>query len=415
MSKSLGNVIDPVEVIEGRSLDDLIAKLGQGNLPASEVATAERGMRENFPDGIPECGTDALRFALVSYTIQTRDINLDVSRVHGHRQFCNKIWQIARFCAGLVDRTFPAGSSFTASRSFRPTTRRDRWILHRLSVAVKTVDAAMTGFTFSDVPNSLYEFWYNDLADVYLEAVKFLFRFADAKDATREARDVIETLYVCLDTGFRLLHPLMPFLTEELWQRLAGHRAEDKPESLVVAPYPRDWRAFWDETAKSEMSLVLDTVREIRATLSKYKAGAISSKITVELLVSGDAERAVFEADGARDVAILAKLAACRILDRGVVPGKDTVVQVVNGQVSVAIRLGDMIDPAAEKDRLERETAKVSKELGELERRVALPDYLAKARPDVVARDQQRLADLRGQLATLKADLERVEGWAKEA
>ena len=408
MSKTLGNVVDPIEVIEGRQLDQLVAKLKEGNLALSEVQRAERGLRENFPEGIPECGTDALRFAFVAYTIQPRDINVDVSRIHSWRQFCNKVWQINRFCAGLVDKVGGRGA-FTASPAFRPTARRDAWILHRLAVAAKQIDDAMKAYRFHEVTNALYDFWLYDLADVYVESVKQLFRFAEPKDATKEAKDAIETLYVCLDWGLRLMHPVMPIVTEELWQRLAGHPAS-RPKSIMVAPYPREWNLYWNERAAAEMGLVVDTVKAVRSLCTKYSA--VVSKVRADLVVaSTDAasSRAVFETGGKDDVMQLCRLASLTLLPPNQQPRTDAVVAIVSATVSVAVALGDLVDPKAEVSRVEKRIASVAKELDQLRARENSADYMSKAKPEVVAKDRAKAEELAGVLAGLHAELAKFQ------
>ncbi|KAI6173405.1 Valyl-tRNA synthetase [Aphelenchoides besseyi] len=229
MSKSLGNVIDPLYMIHGASLAELHRQLETGNLDPKEVATAKAGQSADYPNGIPECGTDALRFALLAYTRQSGDINLDVQRVFGYRNFCNKLWQGTRF-------TFMQfGNDFKPSTKFELTGSEiaiDKWILSRLAHCVAQCEIGLSTYKFEQATQATYEFWF-ELCDFYLESVKGVGKSGD-ENAITTVRNV---LYLCLDIVLRLLAPFMPFITEELWQRLPK-RNENEAPSLCVAAYP---------------------------------------------------------------------------------------------------------------------------------------------------------------------------------
>lgn len=289
MSKTLGNVIDPVDVMEGRSLDYLLQGLRLGNLALKEVKTAENGMKENFKNGLPECGADALRFGLLDYTKQGREINLDVEKIHTFRKFCNKIWNICRFCQGLIDEVFPNNADFKADPSSKATSRRDKWILHRLLVCIRECNEGMENFAFAKVTTALYQFWYDHLADVYVESCKLLFR-KDARVAREEQIKCLNTLYTCLDTALRLTHPVMPFMTEELWQHLPGH-AETVAESLCIAEYPTvdmpRFKELENHLVDQEMTLVKDASQKVRNMIKLVRENAkTSSEMRVMVVVN---------------------------------------------------------------------------------------------------------------------------------
>merc|ERR1719399_1502185 len=212
MSKSLGNVIDPLAVIEGISLEGLHETLLGGNLAEKEVEKAEEGQKADFPDGIEECGTDALRFALVAYTSQGRDVNLDVKRVVGYRHWCNKLFNALRYAMMNL------GEAYVAPDEIRPQdlSLSCKWILSRLNQAIASTVKAMDEYQFTQATTAIYAFWQYDLCDVFIELVKPV--MASGSDAEKKATR--DTLWACLEVGLRLLHPFMPFLTEELWQRL---------------------------------------------------------------------------------------------------------------------------------------------------------------------------------------------------
>uniref|UniRef100_A0A673IST2 Valine--tRNA ligase n=1 Tax=Sinocyclocheilus rhinocerous TaxID=307959 RepID=A0A673IST2_9TELE len=230
MSKSLGNVIDPLDVITGISLEGLYALLMDSNLDPLEIEKAKQGQKSDYPSGIPECGTDALRFALCAYTSQGRDINLDVNRILGYRHFCNKLWNAVKFAMRTLGEGFVPWLCGSESVS-------DRWILSRLSAAVALCDSGFQAYDFSTITTAIYNFWLYELCDVYLESVKPVLSRTDS-EGQKQADICRQTLYTCLEVGLRLLSPLMPFVTEELFQRLPRRHAQDSPPSICVTPYP---------------------------------------------------------------------------------------------------------------------------------------------------------------------------------
>ncbi|KAE8447460.1 Valine--tRNA ligase, mitochondrial [Mollisiaceae sp. DMI_Dod_QoI] len=262
MSKSLGNVIDPQDVIEGIKLEDLHKKLLLGNLAPVEVEKATKYQKTAFPDGIPQCGTDALRFALVSYTTGGGDIAFDVKVIHGYRKFCNKIYQATKYVLGKVDAEFipQKTGKLTGKESLA-----ERWILHKLTVAAKEINQALGDREFMKSTSIVYAFWYNQLCDVYIENSK-----AILQDGTpEEKRSALDTLYTALEGGLTMIHPYMPFLTEELWQRLP-RRPEDKTPSIVLAKYPTYDAEMDDPAAETAYELVLGVSRGIRSLMAEY-------------------------------------------------------------------------------------------------------------------------------------------------
>lgn len=215
MSKSLGNVIDPLDVIFGITLEQLHRTLEDSNLDPAEVVRAKKGQQKDYPHGIPECGADALRFALCAYTSQCRDINLDVLRVQGYRHFCNKLWNASRFALiHALGEAFrpPAVRGDLAEAADASAT--DRWILSRLAATAEAVNQGMQAFDFTAATSAIHAFWLYELCDVYLEYAKPAIKEGSP---SRQAL-VRHVLYTCVDAGLRLIHPFMPFLTEELFQ-----------------------------------------------------------------------------------------------------------------------------------------------------------------------------------------------------
>lgn len=261
MSKSLGNVIDPLDVIAGIPLQGLHDKLKTGNLDPKELQKATDGQKASYPNGIPECGTDALRFALCAYSTGGRDINLDILRVEGYRKFCNKIYQATKFVLGKLGEDYkpPATSAKSGNESLV-----EKWILHKLTTTAKNLSASLEKRDFFESTNAIYNFWY-DLCDVYIENSKSLIQ-----DGTPEQKkSAQDTLYSCIDSALRMIHPFMPFVTEEMWQRLPRREGE-KTISIVTAPFPEYDSAFDDAKSLEAYELILEITKGARSLLSQY-------------------------------------------------------------------------------------------------------------------------------------------------
>eukprot|EP00124_Ichthyophonus_hoferi_P000538 Ihof_evm16s20 gene=Ihof_evmTU16s20 len=265
MSKSLGNVVDPIDVIHGITLEDLNNALRGGNLDPREVEKAIKGQKEDYPNGIPECGTDALRFALLAYAMAGKDVNLDVNRIVGYRYFCNKLWNASKFALmrlGADFKPLPVEQKATDKYSLV-----DRWILSRLSSAVAAVNSSLTSYSFPNATQAIYNFWLYEFCDVYLESIKPVFNATGA--GSEEAKQIAqEVLFTCLDTGLRMLHPIMPFITEELWQRLP-RRDNNAPSSIMIAAFPEE-AIHMDVELEGEHTLAYDIIKAIRSVKSRY-------------------------------------------------------------------------------------------------------------------------------------------------
>ncbi|TAQ85759.1 hypothetical protein B7494_g5902 [Chlorociboria aeruginascens] len=262
MSKSLGNVIDPQDVIQGIALEELHKKLLSGNLNPLEVEKAKKYQKTAFPDGIPQCGTDALRFALVSYTTGGGDIAFDIKVIYGYRKFCNKIYQATKYVVGKLDEDFVPSRTggITGKESLA-----ERWILHKMTTAAKEVNQALEDREFMRSTMVIYQYWYNHLCDVYIENSK-----AIIQDGTEEEkRSATDTLYTALEGALTMIHPYMPFLTEELWQRLP-RRPDDKTPSIVLAKYPVYDPKMDDPASEAAYELVLGISRGIRSLMAEY-------------------------------------------------------------------------------------------------------------------------------------------------
>lgn len=262
MSKSLGNVIDPLDIISGTTLQNLHDKLVAGNLDPKEVVQATNYQKKAFPDGIPQCGSDAMHFAFCAYTTGGRDINMDIKVVHGYRKFCNKIYQATKFALMRL------GDDYVPRPNGKKTGREslvERWILHKYTKAAEAMNKALEERDFLAATTTVYNYWYSELCDVYIENSKSLI----LEGTPEQKRSAQDTLYTCLEGALTMIHPFMPFVTEELWQRLP-RRPEDKNPTITKAAYPRYDAEMDDLASEAAYEVVLQAVKAVRSLQSEY-------------------------------------------------------------------------------------------------------------------------------------------------
>jgi valyl-tRNA synthetase len=394
MSKSLGNVLDPVAVMEGVTLAQLAAGLEGGNLDAKEVAKARAGQAADFPEGIEECGADALRFALVAYTGQgAGSINLDINRVVAYRHWCNKLWNAIRFAMLNLGTDFiPSERVDAAALPFAA-----RWILSRLSGAAAAAGAAMERYEFSAATTAVYAFWQYDLCDVYIELAKALFADGAEPSAAAGARDA---LWLCLDAGLRLLHPFMPFVTEELWQRLPRRAGAAAPASIMLADYPARVEAWDDAVLEGEMAFVQAVVGRVRGLRSEYD---LTPRHRPPLYLSSrDTGRGAVLAARAAEIAHLAGCAGAEALAAGAAPPRGCGVAVVDEATTAHLGLAGVLDAAKELEKLAKREGEAAARAEALERKAAGADYLAKTPAEVRAADADKLAKARAEVEEVR-------------
>ncbi|XP_069957759.1 valine--tRNA ligase isoform X2 [Cherax quadricarinatus] len=284
MSKSLGNVIDPMDVIHGITLQELNKQLDDNsNLDPNEIAKAKEGQKSDYPQGIPECGTDALRFALCAYTSQGRDINLDVLRVNGYRNFCNKLWNATKFAMMNIGTSFKPYESLKELHKMREALSMvDRWMLSQLAYAVKECNIAFEEFNFPRATTALYNLWWYQICDVYLECLKPVM-YSENEEAKELSCNV---LYTAVYVGLALISPFMPYLSEELFQRLPS-RTANQPPSICVTPYPEpeEYEMFLDKDVDEKFRFGQKVISEVRSAKAKYD---IPHKTKIELTLQSE-------------------------------------------------------------------------------------------------------------------------------
>lgn len=266
MSKSLGNVVDPLDIVEGISLNALNDKLKDSNLAETEIGRVTRLNLQTYPQGIKPMGMDPLRFALINYTTGSgEDINFELEAVETSKRFCNKIYQATKFALIKFGSEFvPESSPKTDMQTSRSLA--ERWILHKLDGAIGEVSTALESRDFSTATQAARRYFWDELCDIYIENSKPLI-----SDGTEEqAESAKQTLYTSLEGGLLLLHPFMPFLTEELWQRLP-RRSQDATPSITIAAYPKHTPTFHDLAAARAYDLLIAASEEIRALTAEYE------------------------------------------------------------------------------------------------------------------------------------------------
>jgi valyl-tRNA synthetase len=389
MSKMKGNVIDPLDVVYGATLDALLKRADTDNAP--DVAV--RAIKKHFGKGIPGMGADALRFALAALNTSGRYIRLSIERVEGYRNFINKLWNASRFALMNLDGYDPERFEAQLLVSRSALHMPERWLLSRLQAVAGEVDTALDGFRFSDAANAIYHFVWHELCDWYIEIAKPHLHQGpeiDQDPAKAARRHVVQgVLARALETTMRLLHPFAPYVTEEIWQKLP--KPTQLPESLMITVFPRGEPSWIDTDAEAEMGLVQDVVtscRMLRATYGVPPAQAI----TVELRVATERARGVL----VEHLAIIqrsAKITASIVSIEDAAPLPGAAKTMIGAEVEIVMPLGGLIDVATEKTRIAKDITKAEREIATLEKKLGNADFLARAPEDVVAEQKTRLAD----------------------
>ncbi|MBK7860636.1 MAG: valine--tRNA ligase [Archangiaceae bacterium] len=377
MSKTKGNVIDPLHVVRGAKVDELGAMY-----------------QKKYKEGLPAYGADALRFTLAQLTQQGREIRLAFARIEGNKNFCNKLWQAARF-ALLRMEGFDAG---TTSVKDRPLSLADRWILSRLNRTVAQVQKALTDFQVSEAANAIYQFLWREFCDWYIELAKGPIYGTDeqAKETTRAV------LVFCLDQVLRLLHPFMPFISEELWQRLPMTRPT---ESICIADYPVADRGLDDPAAEAEMKPLIEVIEGIRAIRGESVIPT-SVKLKAEVQSRHSQVRSTLE-KWRSYVMPLAGLSSLEVGPPGKKPAQSAAD--IRADMDVYVPLAGVVNLDAERDRLKKEIARVQGELAAVTKKLENPNFVQNAPAEVVEKDKARVGELGDRQARLEENLERLD------
>jgi valyl-tRNA synthetase len=357
MSKSKGNVIDPLDVMS-------------------------------------EYGTDAFRFTLAAMAAMGRDIKLAEDRIAGYQNFVNKLWNAARFAQMNLGGANSAGDDFNVVLDDRDLDFAERWIRSRLAFAIAEARAAIDTYRFNDYANVLYQFTWHEFCDWYIEMSKLALNSADAKVAAR-SRKLLQEL---LDQILLLLHPVMPFVTEEIWQVLGDNR-----KSIMVQPYPVAQAGWIDEETEKQMPFLMGVIRAIRNLRTEMNCPPGKE---VRAIFCGAAADLAFLRDQESYLRTLARVGASEFRQAGERP-KGAVTAVV-GTMEIYLPMNDLINLDEERERLAREVGKVEDELARVQKKLANADFLAKAKNEVVHKEREKASQFEEKIRTLRSSLEKI-------
>jgi valyl-tRNA synthetase len=395
MSKTKGNIIDPLDLIDGIELEALVAKRTSGLMQPHLKDKIEKNTRKQFPDGIPAYGTDALRFTFCALATMGRDIRFDLGRIDGYRNFCNKLWNAARYV--LMNISDDAASAPAAEYSVA-----DRWIRSRLGATIDTVYTRLAEYRFDLAAQALYEFAWYEYCDWYLELSKPTLQSSAATAAQKLGTRA--TLLTVLEASLRLLHPLMPFITEEIWRTIALQAGRKGP-TIMLEPYPASGDFPRDEAAERAIAPIKATIlgaRQIRGERDIPR----SRQMPLFVRAPGTAEREIIaaNADLIRFTANVTEIVC--IVDEAQLP--PTAMQLVDGYAVHAPLASLIDDPDAELARLAKNRSRAQKDLATCTAKMSNQNFVANAPPDIVDKQRARIAELEREIEQLAEQERRV-------
>lgn len=390
MSKSEGNVIDPVDLIDGIDLPELLIKRTTGLRRPEKAPQVVKDTEKLFPNGIPVFGADALRFTMASYASLGRTINFDFKRAEGYRNFCNKLWNASRFVLMNVenqdcgqDETLPLTYSFV-----------DQWLLTRLQQTISAVTEALDTYRFDMLAQTLYEFIWNEYCDWYVELAKTQLQKGDAA----QQRATRRTLVRVLETVLRLLHPVMPFITEELWQTLAPLANAKQTDSIMLAAWPVADESLIQPPAMEQMTYLQDLINSVRNLRGEM---GLAMSVKVPLLIQSSHDLG----DLLPYLPMMARLSEAQQVER-LPETDDAPVAVCQG---ARLMLKVEVDKAAERLRLHKEAEKLQKKIDKIDAKLSKPGYAEKAPAHLVEKDRLELAEHEEKMTQISKQLEKYQ------
>lgn len=394
MSKSKGNVLDPLDLIDGTELEPLVTKRTQGLMQPEKATSIEKATRKQFPKGIPSYGTDALRFTFTALASTGRDIRFDLGRIEGYRNFCNKLWNATRYVLMNTE-----GQDVGLDNDEVELSLADRWIISALQHAERDVNAHIQAYRFDLATQAVYEFTWHEYCDWYLEFCKPALQ----SGSPVQQRGTRRTLVRVLETVLRLLHPFMPYITEELWQKVAP-LAGKSGATILLQPYPIADDSKVDAAAMSEIDWVKQFVlgvRRIRSEMNISPAKKVS--VLLENMSADDENKFTAQQN---QVATLAKIEQFTVLKTDETAPESAIALV--GEMRVLIPLAGLIDKDAELQRLTKEMEKRQKERDKLASKLNNPKFIERAPAELVEQDKARVAELEAELAQLATQEEKI-------
>ncbi|WP_239325709.1 valine--tRNA ligase [Snodgrassella gandavensis] len=388
MSKSEGNVIDPVDLIDGIDLEKLLVKRTTGLRRPEKAPQVIKATQKLFSDGIPVFGADALRFTMASYASLGRSINFDFKRAEGYRNFCNKLWNASRFVLMNIenhdcgqDESLPLSYSFV-----------DKWLLTRLQQTITAVSEALDTYRFDMAAQTLYEFIWNEYCDWYVELAKTQLQRGDEAQQRATRRTLVRVLEVVL----RLLHPIMPFITEELWQTIAPLANAKHTESIMLSAWPQADNSLTDTEAVNQMHYLQELVNSVRNLRGEM---GLAMSVKVPLLVESATDLGTL----LPYLLLMARLSEARQVAQ-LPESDDAPVAVCQG---ARLMLKVEVDKAAETARLQKEAEKLQKNIDKIANKLAKPGYTDKAPAHLVEKDRSELAQLQDRMVKINLQLQK--------
>jgi len=395
MSKSKGNVLDPIDLIDGIDLESLVSKRTSGMMQPKMARSIEKATRKHFPDGIPAYGTDALRYTFYSLASTGRDIRFDLGRIEGYRNFCNKIWNASRYVLTQCENVDLVGSAELGDAEL--------WIQHRLRETLKQVDTSIRQYRFDHVSQSLYEFFWNDYCDWYLEFSKPV--LWDDEASTERKRGTYRTLITILEAALRMLHPFMPFITEEIWQRVAPLLG-NHPPSIMLAKYPH--AANFAEAEPSVVASIQRVQALITATRTLRSDMNLGPGQALPAILYSQQQQALETVHA--NISLLTKLAKLESVawanTKADIPASASLIV---EDIELCIPLAGLIDVDKEVGRITKRIDQLTSEISRLQGKLSNPNFADKAPTTVVASERDKLEGYQKELDKIRSQLDSVQ------
>ncbi|WP_372843516.1 valine--tRNA ligase [Psychrobacter sp.] len=403
MSKSKGNVLDPIDLIDGIDLEALVEKRTSNMMNPKDAAKIEKQTRKEFPEGIPAFGTDALRFTFTSLASTGRDINFDLKRVEGYRNFCNKIWNASRFV--LMNCVDKEGNAQAIDQTANADVWElpEKWIMSRLNSTISNIHQHFAQYRLDMVSHDIYEFIWNEYCDWYVELAKASLNDDSVTDE-RKAQIRYVLLHV-LETALRFSHPIMPYLTEQIWQTVAPLLDRKNTDSIVVADYPQTDTAQISEQTEADMEWLQELIASVRNIRGEMKLGNAVRLPVLLQNISADEDARLSRIKN--QFKALAKVESLEIVKEGdEVPLSSSSMV---GQLRVLVPMKGLIDPTAELARLGKSYDKLKGQAEGIARKLGNEGFISKAPAEVVESEKAKLAELEGQLTAMTAQMEELK------
>ena len=393
MSKSKGNVLDPLDLIDGIDLDTLLAKRTTGLMQTHLAPKIEKATRCQFPDGIDEYGADALRFTFASLATTGRDIRFDLGRIEGYKNFCNKLWNASRYVLMNTEDTDAGEVEFSTA---------DRWIRSRLNQATSSMHEHFGNYRLDLAAQTVYEFTWHEFCDWYLELSKPVLQSEDASE--EQKRGTRQTLIEVLETLLRLLHPLIPFVTDEIWDQVAP-RAGIDGETVMLQPYPEADSKWQDEDAEAELEWVKKFILGIRQIRGEFDISP-GKYLPVLLLESSDNDRLFAE----RNALLLRRVGRVESVDTLQASEEPPMsATALLGNMRILVPMAGIIDVSAEKARISKQCERIAIDLKRSQGKLGNEKFVNNAPATIVTQEQQRVTECKRQISQLNEQLERLD------